>query len=210
MSTKASECSGLRHARAERPAASGVPEKTGMPWTEHRVTESPLPGHGAAEGGHEPSDIDDGEQTRRSRRCCTQRPAASARCRPKRRRAEVAPASATRTPAHGRRAHKATLTSDRPSSDGGQRASWPVLGRYVACAPPPLRPRPRFETYPRTRFIHVLTSDRPSSDGGQRASWPVLGRYVACAPPPLRPRPRFENLSPGPVGRVRRRHPPFT
>ena len=37
------------------------------------------------------------------------------------------------------------LTSDRPSSDGGQRASWPVLGRYVACAPPPLRPRPRFE-----------------------------------------------------------------
>ena len=39
----------------------------------------------------------------------------------------------------------APLTSDRPSSDGGQRASWPVLGRYVACAPPPLRPRPRFE-----------------------------------------------------------------
>ncbi len=40
---------------------------------------------------------------------------------------------------------RAFLTSDRPSSDGGQRASWPVLGRYVACAPPPLRPRPRFE-----------------------------------------------------------------
>ena len=95
------------------------------------------------------------------------------------------------------------LTSDRPSSDGGQRASWPVLGRYVACAPPPLRPRPGLLDLP-------PTSDRPSSDGGQRASWPVLGRYVACAPPPLRPRPGLLDLPPPSVakggrGRVRRR-----
>ncbi len=47
--------------------------------------------------------------------------------------------------ASSRRRPRRRSTSDRPSSDGGQRASWPVLGRYVACAPPPLRPRPRFE-----------------------------------------------------------------
>ena len=88
------------------------------------------------------------------------------------------------------------LTSDRPSSDGGQRASWPVLGRYVACAPPPLRPRPRFENLSPCDGVwscdatHVRISPRHNGDASKHAAQhgtPAIERQAVAAAGPVFP-----------------------